>query len=441
MSTENRIKALIEAARQKTGWDFNDLTEAVRELCAGYQGAAGASSAVNATAFQSGERLRALLSLINTVTGVNHADLTEAVQALVDGYEATPSTLLYSFGALSDTHIQYGGVEADGDYNGVNDFERALAYLDDKVDFICICGDLVAWADDAYMAEYKSIVTDDTLTDKPIYECTGNHETYPALGVGGTADKSEWDTTIGWTDKYASGGCNGESLYYSFTHGDDVFIMLSLLTVEGGVQFADGALPWLWDLLEANRNKRCFVFQHVHDKNDGAADPSHKYSNMLSSTQGAQFLALMRHYKNAVWFHGHTHLSVATGLDENGYRTDHAGYTPISTGLGYKSVHIPSLQGVRYYHPSINSLVNAYKYYGTDGNTYEAQGGQHAEGYIVDVYNNKIVIRTIDFALQKYTADWEAYFDVEPIEGKEFALNTRLQPVEADTFDEALLSS
>ena len=69
--------------------------------------------------------------------------------------------------------------------------------------------------------------------------------------------------------------------------------------------------------------------------------------------------------------------------------------------------------------------MNSYKYYGNDGNVYETQGGQHAEGYIVDVYDNKIVVRGIDFAVIKYTSDWQAYFDVEPMPDKKFELNTR----------------
>ena len=436
MSAKSRIKALINAISRKTGMEFNDLTSAVQELCYGYKDVKSGSSTVDDGKFKSGCILSALLSFINKTTGVNHTDITSGVQALIDGYEAEPSVLLYSFGAVSDTHIQYGGTEADGDYNGVNDFERALAYFDDKVDFICVCGDLVAWASDEYMAQYKSKINDSALTSKPIYECAGNHETYPQSGVNGTIDKTMWETATGWAN-HSANGCVGDSLYYYFANGDDIFIMLSIVSASPYATFASGALDWLQNLLETNRNKRCFVFQHVHDEDDTTADPSHSYSNMLNSDEGRQFIKLMKHYKNAIWFHGHTHLSVATGLDKNGYITNKYSYSPTSTDLCYKSVHIPSLQGVRYYDPGKNSLVSSYKYYGTDGNTYSTQGGQHSEGYIVDVYNNKIVIRGIDFAVLKYTADWKAYFEVEPMVGKEFPMNTKLQTIEANTFTDS----
>ncbi len=419
-----RIKRLTNAISKKTGFSFQNLTSAVQELCAGYKNPTRGSSVVPESVCESGGRLGALLSFINTVTGTHHADITSGVQTLIDGYTAEPSVFLYSFGALADTHIQYGGAESDGDPNGANDLERALAYLDDKVEFVCICGDLVAWASPEYMAQYKNKFANPTLTSKPVYECAGNHETYPSNGISDVIDRSVWEETTGWAN-HAASGCEGNSLYYSFTKGNDIFIMLSLISSSPYAAFADGALDWLENVLETNRSKRCFVFQHVHDENDGTADPSHSYSDMLCGTDGTKFTALMKHYENAVWFHGHTHLSIATGLDENGFQTNEYDYSPVSTENGYKSVHIPSLQGVRYYDPTKNALVNSYKYYGTDGNVYETQGGQHAEGCIVDVYDNKIVVRGIDFAVLKYTPDWQAYFDVEPMPEKKFELNTR----------------
>lgn len=431
MSGRSRIEALVKAISRKTGMIFKDLTSAVQELAEGYTDAVSASSAINDGKCQSGCRLTALLRFINKVTGTNHPDITRGVQTLVDGYGTEPSVFLYSFGAVSDTHIQYGPTP-DGGYDGVEDLKRALSYFDDKVDFICVCGDLISDARPEYMAQYKSIVTDPTLTTKPIYESAGNHETYPAQGVAGEIDKAVWEDTTGWANHLAN-GCVGDSLYYYFTKGDDIFIMLSLVNAakkEGSGQygaFADGALDWLEDLLEANQNKRCFVFQHVNDRNDIAADPSRGYSDMLDGSDGVRFVGLMKQYKNAVWFHGHTHLSIAWGLDAAGYKIANDDYTPISTALGYKSVHIPSLQGVRFYNPTTNGVITSYKFYGSDGETYEASGGQYSEGYIVDVYNNKIVVRGIDFAVLKYTPSWEAYYEVAPMENKVFTLNTRLR--------------
>lgn len=380
-------------------------------------------------ALESAVRIKNIIDKANKATGVIHKDLTEAVQTLVGGYNPPASTYLYSFGAISDPHIQYGILETDSDGNatkwdGVEDLKNALTYLDDKVEFICVCGDLVAWASSDYMAQYKAIVTDTSLTTKPIYECAGNHETYPESGVSGEIDKTVWEETTGWANHFTN-GCIGDSLYYYFTKGDDVFIMLSLVTAAPYAAFADGALEWLENVLETNKDKRCFVFQHVHDENDDTADPSHSYSDMLNGEEGQQFLSLMRHYRNTVWFHGHTHLAISVELDSNGIKVDASEYIPTSIELGYKSVHIPSLQAGRFYNPTTNAIQNTYNFIGTDGNTYTSYGFTLSEGYIVDVYDNKIVVRGIDFVTS------------EPMADREFTIRTPILTVEAGTFTDS----
>lgn len=397
-----RLKALLNAIDAKTGHKHLDLRSAVQVLCNGYGAQTGAVVDIGGADAESmlkcGSRVRALLDAANAKTGQNDPTLTAAVQRLCDGYRA--SAPLYSFAALADTHIQYA--------TGADDLRRALPYLEDKVDFICICGDLVWCAEDSYMAEYRAITSDTTLTTKPIYECAGNHESYPANATTGTVDKTEWEATTGWANHT---DCVGDSMYYCFTHGDDVFIMLSLVT-DSPVTFADGALDWLQNVLETNHRKRCFVFQHIHDPADASADPSGKYSPILDqSADGQRFLQLMRRYPNAVWFHGHTHLSITT---------THNDYKPVSTKLGYKSVHVPCLQGPRYYDAEADALMTYY--YDANGN--KVQGGSHAEGWIVDVYADKIVLRGIDFAKLNYNADWTYYYTVEPMPGCIFVLDT-----------------
>ena len=89
------------------------------------------------------------------------------------------------------------------------------------------------------------------------------------------------------------------------------------------------------------------------------------------------------------------------------------------------------MQGVRYYNPTTNSMDSTYKYRDEKGNTHIAQGREHAEGYIVDVYSDKIVLRTIDFAVLYYEEDWTPRYEVEPIEDKVFELDTAILPVDA----------
>lgn len=330
-----------------------------------------------------------------TIFGRNNKLISEKNDLDTNTYNDIGSNQpLYSFGVLSDLHIQYG----KSTYGGVADFQRALTYLKDRVSFTCISGDLVAWAGTGsveyfgtkdYMAQYKACV-DKYAGDMPVYECAGNHETYPAQGVTGTIDTDKWRETT------------GEELYYSFTYGNDVFIFLSLKGTNINDLFPAGGLEWLEVTLESNKNKRCFVFQHCPELADSTADPSGTWSDIMEGTSGKAFIALMKRYPNTIWFHGHTHVTL--GVDEY----------PVSDVLGYKSIHVPSLGAPRFYDESDSTLKDYY--YDRYGN--KVWGSLLSEGYIVDVYENKIILRGINFAAGSNRNQ------VEEMDNEIYALNT-----------------
>lgn len=387
----SRIKTIINAIDCKLEAKTINLASGVQILCNGYATAKGTDDVsvsegrTGAVQIASVERIKATLNKANQATGYKDSTLTEAVRRLCSGYvEQAP---LYSFGVLSDLHIQYE--------TGLADFQRALTHLKDRVPFTCVCGDLVSFASAENMAQYKSYV-DTYAGDMPLYECAGNHETYPELGVGGDLDADLWTSTT------------GKDAYYSATYGDDVFLFLSLKSERPNDLFVDGGLDWLRQTLEANKDKRCFVFQHVQDPEDDTADPSHAYSSILGGTSGAEFLEIIRQYKNTVWFHGHTHLTFG------------ATQYPVGENLGYRSVHIPSLQGPRFHDKELDILESYY--YDEYGN--KIWGAVLAEGYIVDVYENKIVLRGINFAAGTNKDE------VAPFADEVYVLDTTLQTIE-----------
>ena len=154
----------------------------------------------------------------------------------------TPPTMgqkQYSFGALSDIHITQD--------TATTDFQKALTYLNDDADvaFTCICGDLTDTGTETQLAQYKAVV-DAYSADTPVYAIAGNHEA------------TNEPTTTARIQPYT-----GQPLYYSFTHGNDVFIMVGEYRWNNAALFEDGEPKWLYETLEANRNKRCFVFFHV----------------------------------------------------------------------------------------------------------------------------------------------------------------------------------
>lgn len=287
----------------------------------------------------------------------------------------TPGKKLYSFGALSDVHIVYNTAQTD--------FQRALTYLNEDMDvaFTCICGDLTDNGTVAQLAQYKAAV-DAYSPDTPVYAIAGNHEA--------TSEPNTTARMLPYT---------GQPLYYSFTHGDDVFIMLGEYRWNNTYLFEDGELQWLKDTLEENKDKRCFVFFHVFPWGDcGNANGLYPH-DLFSGAQGNEFKTLLAQHKNVILFHGHSHLKFC--LQEVDSRANY------SEALGFKSVHIPSLAVPR-------DDANG------DG-TYEDVYAE-SEGYVVDVYENGIHLRGRDFVRGEFL----------PIAS--YWLDTALQTVEAGTY-------
>lgn len=286
-----------------------------------------------------------------------------------------PAQKQYSFGALSDVHIVYSTATAD--------FQAALTYLNEDVDvaFTCICGDLTDNGTAEQLQQYKSVV-DAYSADTPVYAIAGNHESYSAKSKD-------------YLETYT-----GKPLYYSFTHGDDVFLMLGCYSQSNDGVFTAEYLQWIYETLEANRNKRCFIFQHVFPWGD-SGNPGGLYSfDMFSGTKGSVFQSLLKHYKNTVFFHGHSHTKFyLQEVDEK------ANY---SNALGYRSVHIPSLAVPR-------DIVGD-----TLSNIYA-----DSEGYVVDVYENGIHLRGRDFVKGEFL----------PIAS--YWLDTTLQTVPAGTYTDS----
>lgn len=303
------------------------------------------------------------------------------------------ATKNYSFCALADIHLTYDTANED--------FQRALTYAKSNCDFTCVAGDLTDSAiDESQLALYKSLV-DTYSSTKPVYAITGNHEHYS-------------NYSYSYLEKYTS-----KPLYYSFTKDDDVFIMLGHY---GGYK-GDGIgwlasetwsveeIQWLYETLEANRNKRCFVFTHVLPHEHGVGNPNNLYVTagkpLLWYTNdggiGQVFINLLRHYKNTILFHGHSHTRFwLQELDKK---------ATFSTADGYRNVHIPSLSVPR--NPSADGVNIEYAY-------------AESEGYIVEVYDDYIILNGRDFI------DNDADGHILPI--ATYKIDTTLQTITPNTF-------
>lgn len=278
---------------------------------------------------------------------------------------------LYSFGILSDVHMQYE--------TAPEDFQTALTYLNRNADFICICGDLTTNGTAGELAEYKQYA--DTYAKIPVYTISGNHE-------------GRNPSILEILESYT-----GKPLYYSFTYGSDVFIMAGVKSDEAGTLFAEGELQWLYETLEANRDKRCFLFQHVRP-DDGCGNALGIYTHDIwGGTEQGVFENLLQHYPNVVFFHGHSHLRFSLQQYQDSANIDRQ--------RGCWSVHIPSISAPRDTSGSVNpSILDVYS---------------QSEGYVADVYESGIHLRGRDFVGKKF------------LPMASYWLDTSLQPVAPGT--------
>lgn len=287
----------------------------------------------------------------------------------------TPPTFtkkLYSFGLLSDVHITLDTAE--------DDFKAALTYLNDTVDFICISGDLTYDGSEEQLGQYKAIV--DAYAKIPVYAAAGNHEHYTSKSSG-------------YLQNYT-----GYPLYFTIEKGEDVFIFVGVASATEGEMFADGELQWLYETLEANRNKRCFLLEHILPV-EGCGDvlALYPYTKMGMSNESLAFKSLLKHYHNVIFCHGHTHMKFY--LQQYGTT---ANYDHI---WGCHSVHVPSLAVPRDVDDTGLAMETIYA---------------DSEGYIVDVYENGIHLRGRDFVAGAFL----------PIAS--YWLDTTLVEVAANTF-------
>ena len=263
----------------------------------------------------------------------------------------------YSFGALADVHFQYNTAQ--------DDFQKALTYLNEveDVELICIAGDLTEAGTAEELAQYKQYVNAYS-PNTPVYETSGNHEGRNTNLI------ADFKTQV------------GKDLCYNFEHRGDVFIFVGCQPttdsggwpVQGGL-FSKAELQWLYETLEANRNKRCFVFQHVRPQ-DGCGNAFGIYElDIWGGTEQTVFESLMHHYKNAHHFHGHSHLKFYLQYGSDIANIDHI--------FGGWSIHIPSLAVPRDGDPS--------------GASSRKEIYADSEGYVVDVYENGIHLRGRDF--------------------------------------------
>lgn len=312
------------------------------------------------------------------VIGVYNASGKRVCTIPLGGLTPPTKEKLYSFGLVSDIHLFHKLTS----WNGNTKFDNALTYFEDYGCEMCIVsGDLTQSGfylrtddndpstqslDEQQFQKYKEICDKHTI---PVYELCGNHESYYGMAVSENLTKLQT-----YTGKNV--------LSYTVTQGNDLFILCG--QPEDIIVMSDEDFTWLGTTLEANKDKRCFVFIHsnIDDNVEGGVEdsgnPAFARENSIfgywGSAKTASFINLMQQYPNAILFHGHSHIKFeAQEFDKD------ANY---STENGFKSVHVPSL-GVPRDVDTVNKV--------------SVDDRSASQGYIVDVYDDCVVLHGWDF--------------------------------------------
>ena len=290
----------------------------------------------------------------------------------VTEFKPTFGTRLYRFGLLSDVH-DYEGSSAEAS----DDFYRALTLFNDKEDvkMTCICGDVTQNGTEAEFAFYANDVARFS-PNTPVYTTTGNHDaTYSGL------NNALWEQYTGHPRVF--------ELSETLPNGSvDHFLFLGMSYWSmgtGGTPYLLEDITWLGDKLEEYRNERCFVFTHLFfpDK-AGNMNGVYPESNWLGGVQLEKLEKLCDRYINALWFSGHSHWKWALQKFQDRANIYREYDTKNNPSCGW-CVHVPSCA------QPIDS----------DGSTRVGKNYE-SEGAIVDVYENYVDIRGVDFKNNKY---------------------------------------
>lgn len=299
---------------------------------------------------------------------------------------------------LADGHVQYT--------TGATDTQVAITYGKERedCDAIMFAGDLTQSGTVAHLEEWKTI-RDTYRGNTPVYSCVGNHEAYNNSSIMATnpsAIREYLDSD--WVDETAT----------SFVKiiNNDVFIFVSAFDgtyqKNSNTMLTNDTLTWLEGVLEQYRNQRCFLFMHVPPhwettgiKYNGFALGNGAYSydiwgnpvqsNSLKSDRTA-FLNLLDHYKNIIWFSGHSHIKYE-------YQKLWDNLNVMQYKGGAKLVHVSSLTVPR---DIISGEVSDYIY-------------AESEGAVMDVYANVVRIRCRNFVGEKFYGLCEYLIDTTPV--------------------------
>ena len=273
---------------------------------------------------------------------------------------STSEGMLYKFGLLSDAHVDGDGT--DTAYS-ISDLNNAIQYFNNEnCKFIVNCGDVT---ENGRSEDYTALKSCLATLSIPNYSVRGNH-----------------DMTDGYNE---ATGCADD---YTITQNNDLFIFLSPSASSGTL--SDDKLNWLENLLTTNTDKRIFLIYHFFFYNTAGNACNLDNGGLPSSNASViRLKAMIESYSNLIFCNGHSHLRFSLQDSDPNANYYH------EEGKCYY-VHVPSASRPRDDNGS--------------GETTNIYGG--SEGYLVEVYSDKVIFKPIDFITSEYLNKYEIIIEV-----------------------------
>lgn len=294
---------------------------------------------------------------------------------------------LYRFGLLSDVHN-----ETDQADENQSDIRNALNFFNEKedIEFTVISGDLTQTSYSTgtlttEMALYKANL-EAINNSTPVYPTTGNHDCPNNTNV----DIATFKSYAGITDLFTSDATYSYEVTKTHTTSTgtvvtDHFLFLGMRRYEfTSSTYLDSDITWLSSKLESYKNDRCFVITHMFFPDaSGNFQQIYPSGNWLSGNQLTTLKNLRDNYPRVIWFNGHSHWKWYLQNWEK-----KANIWPLTNTDRTSAwcVHVPSCAS-----PIDSSVGNP-----NLSSTRVSMSGE-SEGAIVDVYENYIDIRAVQF--------------------------------------------
>lgn len=263
---------------------------------------------------------------------------------------------LYKFGLLSDVHVDGDGTD---EAHSISDLTNAISFLENAgANFIAYTGDMTYNGRSEDYTALKTCLQASTVSN---YCVRGNHDAYTL------------------SDGYASAtGCKDD---YIITQNNDLLIFISCADTNhdtGGLTASK--LDWLENLLQTNTNTRVFLFYHYFvEGTSGNAGGNYPWGSLNPSNAIAlRFINMVKQYPNLIFCNGHSHIRF--NLQD---QYPNANYYHNNGECYY--IHVPSGAKPRYL--SGDTVADYY---------------EGSEGYLVEVYANKVIFKPIDFISSEY---------------------------------------